>query len=377
MQPSSNLPPPKPYLSLSVIGLILLALLLCWSKLPDQVAEGLIHESMQQAKQIYASSQAINAAVSVAQSANLGVGVSVTVGELLDPINDLIERFSAVMEASITSMAAQKALMLGFSSNTFNFLLTIIGILLLISIHLNWRPKVFFRLFALFLILRISLVVVILANFAADQLFLKDGINIGQTRIGALQQEATAFAGTISDSKIERMPNILQRQSAAKAKQLALQQQLKKLNKEIDTLEQSISHAMQKRPWWDLSWWTKDPEILKLKAKLQTKEDAVENKENQLDTLAVEIDTLQDNLDCIAKRSQGEHCSWLEKWQKITSTFDFSVIQASYAMNKKIGDLLPLMALILLKAIFFPMLFGLLIYRLLNTIWTTEIHFST
>jgi len=56
-----------------------------------------------------------NAVVSVFQESEVqlepaGVGVSLALGQALDPINDLVERFSWVMLASLTSLGIQKFL---------------------------------------------------------------------------------------------------------------------------------------------------------------------------------------------------------------------------------------------------------------------------
>jgi hypothetical protein len=64
----------------------------------------------------FAVARSLNAVVSVAQATDVsvspaGVGLSVTVGEILDPINDLVERFSWVMLLSTTAIGIQKLLM--------------------------------------------------------------------------------------------------------------------------------------------------------------------------------------------------------------------------------------------------------------------------
>lgn len=64
----------------------------------------------------YAAARMLNAAISVVQGTELavspaGMGVTLTVGEILDPVNDLIERFSWVLLLSTVSLGVQKVLM--------------------------------------------------------------------------------------------------------------------------------------------------------------------------------------------------------------------------------------------------------------------------
>lgn len=60
----------------------------------------------------FATARALNGAISVVQGTELalqpaGVGVTLTVGEVLDPLNDLMERFSWVMLMCAVSLGAQ------------------------------------------------------------------------------------------------------------------------------------------------------------------------------------------------------------------------------------------------------------------------------
>ncbi len=80
----------------------------------DAYAETIVDESLKRATYAYALARSFNAVISVIQESHLqvepgGVGVSIALGEALDPINDLIERFSWVMLASLVSLGIQKA----------------------------------------------------------------------------------------------------------------------------------------------------------------------------------------------------------------------------------------------------------------------------
>jgi hypothetical protein len=72
-----------------------------------------------------------------------GVGVSLAVGEVLDPINDLVERFSWVMLASLTALGIQKALVVIAPWFSLTILLPIsLGLLLIGSLPLkHWIKR--------------------------------------------------------------------------------------------------------------------------------------------------------------------------------------------------------------------------------------------
>ena len=54
--------------------------------------------------------------------------VTFSIGELLDPINDVIERFSGVMTIAITSLVIQQLLLLIVSDVTFSIALTALAV---------------------------------------------------------------------------------------------------------------------------------------------------------------------------------------------------------------------------------------------------------
>jgi hypothetical protein len=82
----------------------------------DEQASIHIEDTMTRAMYTFAAARGINALVSVIQGTTVavspaGVGLNMSIGEVLDPINDLIERFSWVMLVSTTSLGLQRVLM--------------------------------------------------------------------------------------------------------------------------------------------------------------------------------------------------------------------------------------------------------------------------
>ena len=64
----------------------------------------------------FALARTLNGVISAVQGTKLalqpaGVGVTLTPGEVLDPVNDLIERFSWIMMAATLSLGVQQVLL--------------------------------------------------------------------------------------------------------------------------------------------------------------------------------------------------------------------------------------------------------------------------
>ncbi|HBI15060.1 MAG TPA: hypothetical protein DDY20_06040 [Desulfobulbaceae bacterium] len=101
----------------SSLGLLAALLLLFSSglKVPvlDAATDAYFREAITKAGVTYATCRVINASVSVVKDSSLqlepaGVGLSLAVGQSLDPIDDMTERLSDVLVTAITSLGVQK-----------------------------------------------------------------------------------------------------------------------------------------------------------------------------------------------------------------------------------------------------------------------------
>jgi len=104
------------------LAAMLLAVVISWAGVLDRSSGKYVDEALVQAFSTYAVARGINGVVSVLQSVSvggsLGVAFNVSPGEVLDPINDLVERFAAIMELSIGSLLIQK-LLIAITSSAF------------------------------------------------------------------------------------------------------------------------------------------------------------------------------------------------------------------------------------------------------------------
>jgi hypothetical protein len=115
----------KIYMSL----LLLVVLMLNISSKPDEIARHYIDDALKASAVAYIAARGINGTISVLQDIEIDAGViSGSPGELLDPLNDLIERFSTVMLFATASLGIQKVLL---HISGASFLQIIIGVLVL------------------------------------------------------------------------------------------------------------------------------------------------------------------------------------------------------------------------------------------------------
>lgn len=150
----------------------------------DTDAKKLIDDSFTQAVLVFGSAKALNAVISLAQGTELNLPfVVVAIGEVLDPINDLVEQFSLVMLASMTSLGIQKIL-LGFVTNEiYNYTLFIFVIVFNIWLFKRFRKDdklrdIFFKVVFILLFLRFAIPAISYVNDISYNYFVKPEYNI-------------------------------------------------------------------------------------------------------------------------------------------------------------------------------------------------------
>ena len=117
-----------------VLFLVAAAVLCSWLPNIDQLATQQLDQGFQRALVSFASARALNAAISVAQGTEAaiepaGVGFTFTPGEILDPVNDLVEQFSDLMLVASVSFGIQKMLISIGAFWAISLALTLTGVI--------------------------------------------------------------------------------------------------------------------------------------------------------------------------------------------------------------------------------------------------------
>jgi hypothetical protein len=166
------------YLMLMALGLLALSVV----GPVDRLSERYTDQALSNAAVTFAVARMMNGVISVIQGTRLsaspaGLGLNVAVGEILDPINDLLEQFSWIMLAATTSLGIQKILLAIGPSLAFNVALA--GSILYLALAL-WRsgpyrrPQTAIKLVLMIVIIRFSLALVVLANQLIFDAFMQE-----------------------------------------------------------------------------------------------------------------------------------------------------------------------------------------------------------
>lgn len=168
----------------------------------DTTSESYADRALRNALVTFAVARTLNGVISAAQGTEValepgGVGVILSVGEILDPINDLIEQFSGVMLVAASSLGLQILLL----HMTSWWGVTVVMIAAAVAFFVTlWAPRSSMRRYAspalrlllLTLFLRFAVPVLLIGTNAVADLFL-----------ASEQQEATA-ALEATTTEIER-----------------------------------------------------------------------------------------------------------------------------------------------------------------------------
>ncbi len=182
----------------------------------DLHAKKLLDDAFMRSFSAFGLAKALNAAISMLQGTQLslmpaGVGVTLSIGEILDPFNDLVERFSWVMLLASVSLGIQKIL-LAFSGKLF----LKIGVVFFgsIALLLLWIDKKqtftkFFKAFLFVLLLRFFAVIYLYASQFVYTALLQDEymqatkkIEMTKNHIEEFQKESAIQSTKTKESSI-------------------------------------------------------------------------------------------------------------------------------------------------------------------------------
>lgn len=160
----------KTILSILVVFVVALSLL---ESLDTKSSEQL-DSALVRSLSTFAIARALNGVVSVVQGTEVnispaGIGATFAPGQLLDPINDMVERFSWVMLMSTVSIGVQEVMLHLGKTALFKILFAVSALLLLLQmwlpkLPLPWRPESSLKVVIVLAVLRFSVPMLVMMN---------------------------------------------------------------------------------------------------------------------------------------------------------------------------------------------------------------------
>lgn len=199
-------------------ALILVSVALAFFAPLDKLGRDYLDSSFERSLLSFAVARGLNGVLSVAQGTEFaiqpaGVGINFTPGEILDPVNDLVERFSWVMLLSSSSLGMQKVLLSMSSWVWLTIGLSVVAFVYLASL---WRQstssivgrKYLSRFLVLLMILRFSVPGVALLNEWVFDQFLHQQYSTASSELKKVSDEIASINNeSKSLSKSQHLPN--------------------------------------------------------------------------------------------------------------------------------------------------------------------------
>jgi len=175
----------------------------------------------------FAIARTLDSAISVVQGTEVavepgGVGVNFAPGQALDPINDLVERFSAAMLVATSSLALQGVLLDMARWWAANLALALAAALALVAI---WRPswlgpvgtRAAVRALSILVFVRFAVPVFVLGSnlvfqtfLASDQQAANDALTVTGTQVEALAESSEGAEAPASEQSLaERLEGFI------------------------------------------------------------------------------------------------------------------------------------------------------------------------
>ena len=178
---------------------------LAWWPSLDAQGSATVDAAFKRALVTWALARGLNGVLSVAQGTEVaiqpaGVGVNFAPGEILDPINDLVERFSWIMMLASSSLGVQQILLAMSAWKGLIIALTVAAAVAIAARYWMQNPrivKISGRIFLFLLLLRFMMPGIALANqwvyntfLDADYQTASGELSLAQEKISHLNDEA-------------------------------------------------------------------------------------------------------------------------------------------------------------------------------------------
>src|SRR6056297_298909 len=203
---------------LMVALIILLIVAVSWSGYIDRQTESYVNQATVQALAAFATARVLNAGISVAKSVQMGALVSVQPLEVLDPVHDLVEQYSAIMKLAIGSLVIQKVLLEIVATGFFKILLSLLAVLLLASLFVGngHFSSMMFRFFLLACLVRFLLILVVGLNGLVDTVYVNNKTQQNMVELEILSQEVDDLTASNVPAETSWHSGITSKLSAAK-----------------------------------------------------------------------------------------------------------------------------------------------------------------
>ena len=341
----------------------------------DEFAQEQVAETTSESIGIYVVSRAINAVVSVLQTSQINVPLlaSAQVGQMLDPVNDAVERLSSIVVWAVGSLVVQRILLEVAASPVFKWILCSIGVVTIAALLLAesgrirmWCCQVFgvsdrglergrdwlVRIFIVAAIFRFIIPAFIGISFLVSQMFLATEIEKNREQLSVLRTQVSNVAGSASPDS----GSLQKKRTDEETRIQGLEESKASARQEMERLDTRIGKLTDEAGWRRVL-----PEILggiSPGDELRTATERRREVDREIGRIEDAIDESEEALECIDRRIAGGSCdSLLDRVSKAGKAGMSQVREMFADLNEMATDITMLLIAITIKNILFPIVF--------------------
>lgn len=238
------------YKKIIITAVVLMCIALLQTGWLDEQGKNYTEQGLKRALVTYAVARGLNGVISVAQGTEVavqpvGVGLTFTPGQILDPVNDLIERFSTVMLVSGASLGIQRMLIEMTAWFWFSLLCSL---MLLAAVFVLWRNKddafikkhILYKLAAILLLVRLTVPLIAILNEGVYLVFLQPQYEQSKIQLEQASDNVDELQQTTTSSQVNEDSFVEQIQALYNSAADAVD-----IQDQLDSLQQTVSDVSQ------------------------------------------------------------------------------------------------------------------------------------
>ncbi|WP_404338694.1 hypothetical protein [Pseudoalteromonas mariniglutinosa] len=337
-----------------------------------------IDEALLQSSIVYASARTVNAAISLLQSAEVGIGIaSIQPAQLLDPVNDLAEYMADAMRLAIGSLFLQRILYTISSGLFFSSLFTLAVIGYFICEWRGYYASLRHKILASLILVRFLVPAVVLATGLTSQAFLdveidqqSESVSNKATTLNNTASATSAISSELTTQINAEKQTLLDNIELLNSQQITIHQQTTDIRTHINQLDQEIDRIQAGRSLSEKLTFTELTEtkpLLTKKQQLNAQLTALTSQQRQLNQ---QKDQLNSALQNINKQLSGDSSSAI---RQVVDTVSNGINNIVVAMEDLFIDFLNVLSLLILKLLLLPLIFWYLFNKAFKTIWQRDI----
>ncbi|KKO50506.1 hypothetical protein VT06_00500 [Arsukibacterium sp. MJ3] len=382
-----------------LFAIIVLSVALSWSGIIENYTTAYIDDALVQASSAFVIARGMNALISFLQSVtfefSFGVGGSVGAGQVLDPLNDLVEQYSSAMKLAIGSLVIQKVLLEIVSDTFFNVLLSLSALSVLLSTFFSTLLSqaglklVLLRIFLILLFLRFALVLVVAANGVVDNSFLNERtvkqMHILENIEGVKEQNTPLIEPALRQALTADITQLQQQVSLLDSNVLALKQRQLRGRQALEQLQLQQKNVVRELGTLQrLNYLNPDPRVEALNEKIEQQRSQLNTWQDEQQRQQRQSADLNHQIQLAELTLEGKTPGFFAEISTSFSSLGDGIAAIKDAVNPRqvyqlkqrlddaVSNILNLMALFMLKTLILPLLFLYLLNNGFKLIWRSN-----